>query len=317
MIGRMTRAGEMKKRLPVGARIAVDQHRLGAALARLAAINAALAAGTKAGVIGPWPIDLRRLAVILFEARAHFALEFFLQAERRRQHRVGIGVLSIEQRSDVGGQLARIAQHVAPIVGPHPGIVVHPRKAVRRKRCGPHLGSGRRRDRGLRPRSVLCSLASHDAGARRDAWKRVEGRRNVRGRRAEDGCARGAKLICAAVAPKRADGRDSMPARGQDVMLAIAPHAAIVGLEPLPLENVGNQLRLVLEAPAKLIAVSRLEVMLKVEMAQDALRRRQEVLPCRGRGAFPRRAIRQASPSPRHRRSLRKDLRPNTGRDRS
>ena len=132
MIGRMTRAGEMKKRLSLGARIAVDQHRLGAAFARLAAINAALAAGTKARVIGPWPIDLRRLAVILFEARAHFALELFLQAERRRQHRVGIGVLSLQQRADVGGQLAWIAQHLAPIVGPHPGIVVHPRKAV----CG-------------------------------------------------------------------------------------------------------------------------------------------------------------------------------------
>ena len=103
------------------------------------------------------------------------------------------------------------------------------------------------------------------------AWKRVERRRNVRGRFAEDGRARGAKLIGAAVAPKRADGRDSMPARGQDVMLAIAPHAAIVGLEPLTLENVGDQLRLVLEAPAKLVAVSRLEVMLKVEMAQDPL----------------------------------------------
>src|ERR1700722_4229420 len=165
MIGRMTRAGEMKKRLSLGARIAVYQHRLGTALARLAAMNAALPARTKAGEIGPWPIHLRRLAVILFEAGAHFALKLFLQTERRRQHRVGVGVLSLEQRSDVGGQLARIAQHVAPIVGPHPGIVVHPRKAMRRERCGPHLGSGRRQDRGLRPRSLLPSLASHDAGA--------------------------------------------------------------------------------------------------------------------------------------------------------
>src|SRR5882762_4401004 len=111
MIGRMMRASEMKKRFSLGARIAVDQHRLGAAFARLAASDAALAAGTKAGVIGPRPIDLRRLAVILFETRAHFALELFLQAERRRQHRVGVGVLSLEERPDVGGQPAWIAQH--------------------------------------------------------------------------------------------------------------------------------------------------------------------------------------------------------------
>src|SRR5271167_2604645 len=101
MIGRMTRASEMKKCSSLGPRIAVDQHRLGTAFARLAAIDAALAAGTKARVIGPWPIDLRRLAVILFEACAHFALELFLQAERRRQHRVSIGVLSLQESADV------------------------------------------------------------------------------------------------------------------------------------------------------------------------------------------------------------------------
>ena len=166
MIGRMTRAGEMKERLRVGACIAVDQHCLRAAFARLAAINAALAARTKAGVIGPWPIDLRGLAVILFEARAHFALELFLQAKRRRQHGVRIGVLGLQQRADVGRQPAWIAQHLAPIVGPHPSVVVHPRKAVSRERCGPRLGSGRRRDRGLRAVSRLQSLAGHDAGAR-------------------------------------------------------------------------------------------------------------------------------------------------------
>ena len=62
-----------------------------------------------------------------------------------------------------------------------------------------------------------------------------------------------------------------MPARGQDVMLAIAPHAAIVRLEPLTLENVSDQVCLVLKAPAKLVAIGRLEVSLKVEMAEDPL----------------------------------------------
>src|SRR5271156_5530872 len=105
----MPGAGEMKKSLSLGARIAVDQHRLRAALAGLAAIDAALAAGAKARVIGPWPVDLRRLAVIRLEACAHFALELFLQSERRRHNGIGIGVLRLEERPDVCGQPAWIA----------------------------------------------------------------------------------------------------------------------------------------------------------------------------------------------------------------
>ena len=78
MIRRMAPAGEMKKRFPLGARVAVDEHRLRAAPAGPAAIDAALAAATKARIIGPRPVDLRRLAVVLLEARAHLAPEFFL-----------------------------------------------------------------------------------------------------------------------------------------------------------------------------------------------------------------------------------------------
>jgi len=54
-------------------------------------------------------------------------------------------------------------------------------------------------------------------------------------------------------------------------MLAIAPHAAIVGLESLTLKNVSNKVRLVLKAAAKLVAIGRLEVTLKVEVAEDPL----------------------------------------------
>ena len=54
-------------------------------------------------------------------------------------------------------------------------------------------------------------------------------------------------------------------------MLAIAQHAAIVGLEPLTLKNVANQVRLVLKAAAKLVAIGRLKMALKVEVAKDPL----------------------------------------------
>ena len=158
----MTGAGEMKKSLSFGARIAVDQHRLRAALAGLAAIDAALAAGTKARVIGPRPVDLRRLAVILLEASAHFPLELFLQSERRRQSRVGIGVLGLQQRADVGRQPARIAQHLAPIVRPDPGIIVGPGNAVAGQKRRPDLGARGRDDRGLRAR--LARRLGSDAG---------------------------------------------------------------------------------------------------------------------------------------------------------
>ena len=46
-------------------------------------------------------------------------------------------------------------------------------------------------------------------------------------------------------------------------MPAIAPHAAIVGLELLALEDVSDQVRFVLKTAAEFVAVRRLEVMLK------------------------------------------------------
>ena len=100
-------------------------------------------------------------------------------------------------------------------------------------------------------------------------------------------------------------------------MLAIAPHAAIVGLEPLTLENVSNQVRLVLKAAAKLVAVSRLEMMLKVEVAKNPLRVdkgfRRAKEEARSRGAqFGKRLLHAVIDG-----RFEKTRRPNTGRDRS
>jgi hypothetical protein len=63
-----------------------------------------LPAGAESRVIGEGPVDLRRLAVVLLEARTHLALELFLQRAPRRERRVGVGVLLFDQRTDVGGQ---------------------------------------------------------------------------------------------------------------------------------------------------------------------------------------------------------------------
>ncbi len=167
MVGRMARGGEMKKRLSPGARIAVDQHRLPAAFAGLAAIDAVLAAGAIARVIGPGPVDLRRLAVVLLEALAHFALELFLQTERRRQNRVGVGVLGLQQRADVGRQPARISQHFTSVVRPNPGVIVDPGNAMRGENRRPDLGAwGREQGFVIRPANRFGSRAGHRGGVR-------------------------------------------------------------------------------------------------------------------------------------------------------
>ena len=167
MVGRMAPAGEMKESLSLRARVAVDQHCLRAAVAGLAAIDAPLAAGTKARIIGPWPVDLRRLAFILLEARAHFAPKLLLQPGRRRQKRVGISVFGLEQRPDVRGQPARIAQDLLPVVGPYPGVIIVPRQAMGGEARRPRLGARRRGNRSLGAASRPGFVVGHGASAGR------------------------------------------------------------------------------------------------------------------------------------------------------
>src|SRR5271165_1170826 len=107
VVGRMTRGFEVEERLAFGACVAVDQHRLVAALSRPSAIDAVLAAGAEPGIIGPWPVDLRRLAVVLLEPRAHLGDKRLLQIARRGERRFGISVLRLEQRADVARQAVR------------------------------------------------------------------------------------------------------------------------------------------------------------------------------------------------------------------
>ena len=189
VIGRMGGGGEMKERLALGPRVAVDQHHLLAAVARSSAIDPMLAAVTVARIIGPGPVDLRRLAVVLLEARPHFAHELFLQLGRRREQRVGIGVLRLEQRADVGRQPARVAQHLAPVLGPNPGIVVVPGQAVGRVRRRANLGA-RRLNRCEMFRSVIGHAAAFCHGHRR-----VGSARRRRG--TSEGCAQSAAALAA------------------------------------------------------------------------------------------------------------------------
>ena len=144
MIGRMGRRDATKERLAFGARVAVDQHRLRPAFARPAAVDAVLPALAIARIIGPGPVDLRRLAVVFLEPPPRLVDKLPLQIGGRREQRVGVGVLRLEQRADFGRQTARIAQHLAPILGPDPGVLVGPGHAMRRAADWANVGARRR-----------------------------------------------------------------------------------------------------------------------------------------------------------------------------
>src|SRR5208337_4820843 len=93
---------------------------------------------------------------------------------------------------------------------------------------------------------------------------------NLGGRSAERSRRYGAKLLLAAEAPQGADGRYVMPARPDDVVLAIAPHDAVAGVEPTLGKDMGDELALVLAAAVELRAVNRLEVAVEAEAVEDA-----------------------------------------------
>ena len=130
VIGRMARAREVEERFRVGALVAVEQHRFLAARARPAAEDALLAAVAEARIIGPGAVRLGNLAVVLLQPRAHLAHELALKRAGRPENLVGVGVLRLEQRANVGRQRFRVAQHLAPVVGANPGVVVAPGDAV-------------------------------------------------------------------------------------------------------------------------------------------------------------------------------------------
>ncbi len=150
VIRRMTGCGATKERLVLGARVAVDQNRLLPALPGSAAVNSVLAAGAKARIIGPGPVDLRGFAVVLFDPRPHLADEFLLQLGGRREQRIGVSVLRLEQRADVRRQVGRVAQHLAPVFGSDPGVFVGPGRPVRQTGRWANVGARRRRMTGAR-----------------------------------------------------------------------------------------------------------------------------------------------------------------------
>ncbi len=143
MIRRMSRVEKVKKGLAGRQGVAVDQHSLLAAGARRAAENSMLPAMTIAGVIGVGAVRLRRLAVVLFEAGAHFADKFAPKHLERSENIRGISVFGVEMAADWLRQAPRVAQDFAPILRPEPSVIVNPFDAMGRTRLGPFLRPGR------------------------------------------------------------------------------------------------------------------------------------------------------------------------------
>ena len=145
----------------LGQRVAVEEQSFATTAPRDAAHEFVLPPFPVARVIFERPVRNRYVGVLLLDAAAHLDLETLLERLRRGHHVVGVAVLGVEQVADGARQLARIAEHLAPVVGAHPGVVVCDLDAVHGAACGPHrdrLGSVRQQHAEVGPLAHRCRL---------------------------------------------------------------------------------------------------------------------------------------------------------------
>ena len=120
--------------LPVGLvrgfLVAVEQHGLGAAGARLPAYERVLAAGDVAHVVGPGAVRGGDGAVVLLDPPLHLREQGVLQVGGVREPGLGMGVLRLEVGADRRVEHGGIAHHLLPVGGAQPGVVVGNRDAV-------------------------------------------------------------------------------------------------------------------------------------------------------------------------------------------
>ena len=224
VIGRMRGCGQAKERPAFGANVAIEQNHLVTAFAGPAAVDPILAALAISRIIGPRPVDLRRLAIVLPEPRPHLANKLPLQLGSRREQCVGVGVLRLEQRPNVERQSAGIAQHLAPVLGPDPSVFVDPVHSVRRT---PQRARLRARGHGRTGSQIVIDHPTPRFDMGSAPAKPVEGRRNFVRSGAERRSAGLTQFFLAAEAPQRPDGRNRVPLGAGDVVLAVAPHDAV------------------------------------------------------------------------------------------
>ena len=140
MVRRMLRLAEIEILRRLGQRVAVEDDLGIAAVARRAADQLVLAALAIFPEIGERTVRLRHARIVLLDAPAHLGDQRLLQRLHRPEDRLGVAVLRLQVRPDVGIEQRRIAQHLLPVVVLQPGIVVRERDAMDR---APRRTSGR------------------------------------------------------------------------------------------------------------------------------------------------------------------------------
>jgi S1-C subfamily serine protease len=121
----VVRRADVEIGLARGQRRLVQQHLLAVvASARPPGVDRVLGPGVIADVVVPRPVRGGDRGVVLLDATPHLGEQLRLQRLGARQHRLGVGVLGLQVRPDVGAQRLRVAQHLLPVVVLHPGIVV-------------------------------------------------------------------------------------------------------------------------------------------------------------------------------------------------
>ncbi len=121
-----------------------------------------LGAGLVAAEVVEGAVRRRDGGVVGLQPALHLLEELSLQRLRRRQHHLQIGVLGLEVRADLCGDLGGIAQHGLPVVVLHPDVVVLPRPAELDDAVGRLAGGGGRGE----AHGVSCFTRAHGGNRR-------------------------------------------------------------------------------------------------------------------------------------------------------
>ena len=172
MIGRHGGRAPDGRTLALRQGVAVDEDRLVAAAARLAAENAVLAAVTEPRIIGLGAVGLRRVAVVLLQAGPHFGDEH-AATRGRGQHGVGVGVLLFQHCRMSAGERIGVAQRLRQLSA---RIQEYSSVQARRGRIFRSRGGRRGAAKGGLAAASVMALSSATPGAVRKGGRRRPGR---------------------------------------------------------------------------------------------------------------------------------------------
>jgi hypothetical protein len=129
--------------LAFGLMVAVEQDDFLAAVARGAEIARLLAALLVGRTISERPVLHRHGRIVLLDAAAHFVEQRRPELGRVGHERFLVGVLGLEMGADRRIEHGGVPEHLLPIVGAQPGIIVYALDAVMRVGDRPLLGRRR------------------------------------------------------------------------------------------------------------------------------------------------------------------------------